>query len=717
MKLKETAEQTGKKVKRTAPAQGSRGNRLAAEKSPYLLQHAKNPVDWHPWGEAAFAAARSENKPVFLSIGYSTCHWCHVMAHESFEDPDVARLLNDAFICIKVDREERPDLDNIYMRVCQMLTGSGGWPLTILMTPDQKPFFAGTYIPRETRYGRTGMLDLIPRIKEVWAEKQSEVLHSASQMAGTLQQSDAPQGSEVPGRETLQRAFEELCERFDAERGGFSRAPKFPTPHNLYFLLRHWRRTGDARALHMVEKSLQEMRQGGIYDHIGFGFHRYATDHEWLVPHFEKMLYDQALIAMACIEAYQATGKKVYAQTAHEIITYVLRDMTSPEGGFYSGEDADSEGREGKFYVWTEDELRAALLPDEAELIIRLFNIKKTGNFHDEATGQNTGANIFHLTGSFCESAHALKMTEHDLYIRFETVREKLFALRAQRVHPHKDDKVLTDWNGLMIAALARAAQVFDTPAYAAAAQKAASFILNNLHTPEGRLLHRYRDGEAKVSGMVDDYAFFIWGLIELYEATFETAHLLTALALQHDMLEHFWDDRTGGFYFTADDGEKLLVRQKEIYDGAVPSGNSAAMLNLVRLARITGRSVFEDKALGIVQAFAGIAGQVPSAYTQLMTAFSAALGPAHEIVIAGNPQTEDTRKMLRALRGACIPDTVVVLRPVDEHAAAITSIAPYTREQTAIDGKATAYVCRNHACSLPTTSIDKMLELLQADK
>jgi uncharacterized protein len=584
------------------------------------------------------------------------------------------------------------------------------------MTPDKKPFFAGTYIPRETRYGRTGMLDLIPRITEVWAQKKSELLHSAGQMAEALQQAEDLQKGDAPGRETLQRAFEELCQRFDAERGGFSRSPKFPTPHNLYFLLRHWRRTGDTQALHMVEKTLQEMRQGGIYDHIGFGFHRYATDPEWLIPHFEKMLYDQALIAMAFTETYQVTGKKVYAQTVHEIITYVLRDMTSPEGGFYSGEDADSEGQEGKFYVWTGDELRAALLPDEADLIIRLFNITKAGNFHDEATGESTGSNIFHLGRSFCESAHALKMTEHDLYIRFETVREKLFALRSQRIHPHKDDKVLTDWNGLMIAALARAAQVFDTPAYAAAAKKAVSFILNNLHTPEGRLLHRYRDGEAGVPGMADDYAFFIWGLIELYEATFETEHLLTALALQHDMLEHFWDAQGRGFYFTADDAEKLLVRQKEIYDGAVPAGNSAAMLNLLRLARITGRSDFADRAQGIARSFAGIVSKVPSAYTQFMTSVSSAIGPSHEIVIAGDPQAEDTREMLRALRRAFIPDKVVVLRPADEHSSAITSIAPYTRQHAAIDGRATAYVCRNYACDLPTTSVAKMLELLKGN-
>ena len=713
MKTNTSREQTEKKLKASGKAQERKGNRLMLEKSPYLLQHAENPVDWYAWNDKAFARARGENKPVFLSIGYSTCHWCHVMAHESFEDAEVARLLNNGFISIKVDREERPDLDNIYMRVCQMLTGSGGWPLTIIMTPDKQPFFAGTYIPRENSYGRMGMLELLPRVKELWETKQSEVLDSAGRFVAELKKTDSGTGDTDLSPETLSTAFQELSQRFDGERGGFSHVPKFPTPHNLYFLLRHWHQSRDKQALHMVEKTLQEMRQGGIYDHVGFGFHRYATDPEWLVPHFEKMLYDQALIAMAYIEAYQATGKKIYAQTVHEIMTYVLRDMTSHEGGFYSGEDADSEGKEGKFYVWTEDELRAALLPDEADLMVRLLNITKAGNFHDETTGQNTGANIFHLTASFCESAHALKMTEHDLYIRFETVREKLFAIRARRIHPHKDDKILTDWNGLMIAALARAAQVFDTTAYADAAKKAVSFILNNLHTPDGRLLHRYRDGESKVSGMADDYAFFIWGLLELYEATFEPEHLITALALQHDMLEHFWDAQAGGFYFTADDAEKLLVRQKEIYDGAVPSANAAAMLNLLRLARITANSSFEDTARGISRAFAESVSRAPSAYTQLLSAVFFARGPSCEIVIAGNPQAEDTREMLRAVQRFFIPNKVVLLRAADKRGAAIAAIAPYTREHTAIDGKATAYVCRDYACSLPTTAVDKMIEML----
>ena len=692
-------------------------NRLIHEKSPYLLQHAENPVDWYPWGEGAFARAQKENKPIFLSIGYSTCHWCHVMAHESFEDPAVAKLLNEVFVSIKVDREERPDLDNIYMRVCQMLTGSGGWPLTIFMTPDKEPFFAATYIAKESRFGRAGLLDLIPQINGIWAQKKHEVLSSAGKITAALKETEnlAP-GGEL-NKETLQHAFDELSQRFDENRGGFSRAPKFPTPHNLMFLLRYWYHTGNERALHMVEKTLQEMRCGGIYDHIGFGFHRYSTDPEWLVPHFEKMLYDQALIAMAYADAFQATHKRLYEQTVHEIVTYVLRSMTAAEGGFYSGEDADSEGQEGKFYIWTEEEISKALRPDEAALIRKVFNITQAGNFLDEATRQHTGANIFHLNGTFCEVARNVKLSEHELQIRFETIRQKLFSIREQRVHPHKDDKILTDWNGLMIAALARAAQVFAMPAYAEAAQRAVSFILKTLRTPDGRLLHRFRDGEAAVAGMVDDYAFFIWGLIELYEATFDVAYLQTAIDLQKDMIKHFQDEQSGGFYFTADDAEQLLLRQKEIYDGAVPSGNAVAMLNLMRLARITAHPDFEHKALSIARAFSGSVQQMPSAYTQLMVAVDFAVNPSCEIVIAGKMPSPDTEEMIKAVRKAFIPNKVFLLRPTDQKAPAITAIAPYTKEHGELDGTATAYVCRNYACSLPTTSADKMLELLMAKK
>ncbi|MGH7890123.1 MAG: thioredoxin domain-containing protein, partial [Thermodesulfobacteriota bacterium] len=474
-------------------------NRLISEKSPYLLQHAHNPVDWYPWGEEAFVKAKNEDKPIFLSIGYSTCHWCHVMENESFEDEEVAKLMNDAFVSIKVDREERPDIDSIYMTVCQMLSQGGcGWPLNIIMTPDKKPFYAATYIPKENRHGRAGMLEFIPRIKEIWKTQRDNVLDSADQITSAIRQasqvSNEKKGKELDGS-TFEKAYDQLAQNFDTVHGGFGRAPKFPTPHNLLFLLRCWKRTGKDKALEIVEKTLSAMRRGGIYDHVGFGFHRYSTDPEWLVPHFEKMLYDQAMLSMAYIEGYQATGNRDYEKTAREIFTYVLRDMTSPDGGFYSAEDADSEGEEGKFYLWTEDEIRKVLNKEESDLVMKVFNVEKGGNFSDEATGRKTHSNIFHLSGSLSDAASLLNLEREQLERRIETAREKLFSVREKRIHPHKDDKILTDWNGLMIAALAKGASAFDEPKYAEAAGRAVGFILSRMQKSDGELLHRYRDG------------------------------------------------------------------------------------------------------------------------------------------------------------------------------------------------------------------------------
>ncbi|MFC2005389.1 thioredoxin domain-containing protein [Chloroflexota bacterium] len=692
-------------------------NLLISQKSPYLLQHAENPVDWYPWSEEAFDKARKENKPVFLSIGYSTCHWCHVMAHESFEDPEVAKLMNEAFVSVKVDREERPDIDSVYMTVCQMMTGSGGWPLTIIMTPNKEPFFSATYIPKETRFGRVGMLTLIPRVKELWSTRQAEVLSSATQVIASLKNNTPGAPGEGLNEPLLHLAYEQLLERFDEQHAGFGSAPKFPTPHNLLFLLRYWKRTGNEKALNMAEKTLQSIRRGGIYDHVGFGFHRYSTDPRWLVPHFEKMLYDQALLALAYTEAYQATKKAEYAKTAHEIFTYVMRDMTSPQGGIYSAEDADSEGEEGKFYSWTNDEIQKVLSHEETDLAVRLFNITADGNFVDEAAGRKTGRNILHLTKSIEELASDLSMSVPDLRARIEEIREELFAYREKRIHPHKDDKILTDWNGLMIAALAKGAQVFDEPRYASAARRAADFILKNVRTSEGRLLHRYRDGEAALTAHVDDYAFVIYGLLELYEATFEVNYLETALALNEDLIRHFWDHENGGLYFTADDGEQLLVRQKEIYGGAMPSGNSVAMLNLLRLGRMTAGAAFEEKAAKIGQAFYSSVSQLPSAYTQLMTAADFAIGPSYEVVIAGDLEADDTRQMLDAIRGIFVPNKIVILRPTNQKPPAIDGIAGFTRDHSSIDGKATAYVCLDYDCQLPTNNIGSVLRLLGSDQ
>ena len=688
-------------------------NHLQHEKSPYLLQHADNPVDWFPWGEEAFQKARKENKPIFLSIGYSTCHWCHVMAHESFEYPAVAKLMNEVFISIKVDREERPDIDKIYMTVCQMMTGSGGWPLTIIMTPDKKPFFAATYIPKETRFGRSGMIALIPKIQEIWQTRKAEVLNSADQIVASLQQTQQALPTEELTESTLETAYTQLAQRFDKQYGGFSTAPKFPTPHNLSFLLRYWKRTGNENALHMVEKTLETMHQSGMYDQVGFGFHRYSTDQQWLLPHFEKMLYDQAMLAIAYTEAFQITRKSIYENAAREIFTYIKRDMTSEEGGFYSAEDADSEGEEGKYYLWTQEEIHQILTEDEADLILKIYNTKSDGNFYDEATKGKPGTNVLHLTQTSAEIAAAMNKSEKSIQTTINEARQKLFDARNKRVHPHKDDKILTDWNGLMIAALAKGAQAFNEPLYAQAAQKSADFILNTMLSPDGRLLHRYRHTNAAIMGNLDDYAFFIWGLLELYETTFDLTYLKTAITLNNDLLTHFWDQAHGGFFFSPDDGEDLLVRQKEVYDGAIPSGNAVAMLNLIRLGRITANSALEEKAAQIGKTFSTTLKEYPSAHTQLMVALDFAFGPSYEIVIVGNKQSTDTQQMLASIRNVFVPNKVVIHRPPQEDLPPIARIAAFTENLQTLDGKSTAYVCTNYTCQFPTTDLDRIKELL----
>ncbi len=675
-------------------------NRLLHEKSPYLLQHAHNPVDWYPWGEEAFKKAREEDRPIFLSIGYATCHWCHVMERESFEDPEVARLLNDSFVGIKVDREERPDVDQVYMAVCQDLTGGGGWPLTIVMTPDKLPFFAGTYIPRENRFGRVGMLELLPLLAEYWRDRRPELARVASSITTSVQRLSTSRRGAALGEETLASAHRTFARLHDSIHGGFGGPPKFPTPHNLSFLLRHWRRTGDDSTLAMVETTLRAMRRGGIYDQVGSGFHRYSTDIEWLVPHFEKMLYDQALLALAYVEAWQATGKDEYAATSHEILEYVLRDMTSPEGAFYSAEDADSEGVEGKFYVWTEDQLREVLDPDEVDLAREVYGVRAEGNFSDETIGAAAGANILHLSGAYEDPE------------RVEAVRQKLFAAREKRVRPLRDDKVLTDWNGLMIAALARAAQAFGDTRYSEAAGRAARFVLDNLRDSKGKLLHRWRDGEAAVVASLDDHAFLVWGLTELYEATFDVRWLEEALALNDEMLARFLDTEGGGFFFTPGDGEALLVRAKSIHDGALPSGNSVAALNLLRLGRLTGRPHLERQAADLMSAFAGDVADTPASHAHLLQAVDFSLGPTYEIVIAGHPLAEDTRAMVEALGKVFLPNKVVVLRPPGPEPD-IARVVEYVAPMDSIGGRATAYVCRGYECQMPTTYPAVMMQLL----
>ena len=681
-------------------------NHLSSEKSPYLILHAENPVDWFPWGEEAFNKAKEEKKPIFLSIGYSTCHWCHVMAHESFEDEEVAELMNEIFVSIKVDREERPDIDKIYMTVCQMMTSSGGWPLTIIMTPDKKPFFAGTYFPKETRFGRIGLIDLIKRIKDLWTNQRTEIINSADQITFSLQNIDQESPGEIFSESTLKKAYKQLLIQFDSVNGGFGDRPKFPTPHNLIFLLRYWKRTGNEKALEMIETTLQAMRKGGIYDHVGFGFHRYSTDSNWLVPHFEKMLYDQALIAIVYIEAYQATKKDFYRKTAQEILSYVLRGMTSPEGGFYSAEDADSEGEEGKFYVWSKEEIKQILQKDGLDLAIKIFNIDEAGNYLEEASGKKTGKNILHLK----------KLPDIESLEEIEKIRLILFKKREKRIHPHKDDKILTDWNGLIIAALAKAAVIFQEKKYLDIAKNAVNFILSKLRDSNKKILHRYKDSSAEIQGYLTDYAFFIWGLIELYEATFDIFYLETALELHQIQIEDFWDENIGGFYFTAKSSEQLLTRQKEIYDGAIPSGNSIAMLNLLRLSNITRNYELEEKADILSRVFSSKIEASPLAYTQFLVAIDFAIGPTYSLVIAGDSDAKDTNELIRIIQKEYIPNKVIIHRNTEGESSRMDGLSNFIQFFIKLDDKATGYVCINKTCKPATSDPEEIIGLLNAE-
>lgn len=687
-------------------------NRLIHEKSPYLLAHAHQPVDWYPWGDEAFESARKLDRPVFLSIGYATCHWCHVMARESFEDEEVARLLNEAFVCIKVDREERPDVDQVYMTVCQLLTGSGGWPLTVIMTPDRRPFFAGTYFPKESRLGATGMLELVPRIAGMWAERRSSLVEAADEVTASLSRSASePPGGDEVGPGALQRGFEGLALQYDSLHGGFGHAPKFPTPHHLLFLLRYWRRTGDPHALAMAKGTISAIRRGGVYDQLGYGLHRYSTDARWLVPHFEKMLYDQALFVLACVEAYQATGEQTFRHTAEETIVYLLHELRSPEGAFFSAQDADSEGEEGKFYLWTREELDRVLPADEAEVFYRVFRVKAGGNFVDPVHPEKRGANILYRAATVEEAAAGLGRPAREVATLLSAARERLCAVRSFRPRPAIDDKVLTSWNGLAIAALASAGRAFGHGPYIDAANRALDFVLLRLRTPDNRLLHRYREGEGGIAGMAEDYAYLVWGLLEVYEATFDPFRLATAKALTDRMITDFWDEEQGGFFSAGEDATDLLVRQKETFDGAYPSANSAAYLDLVRLARLTGDPEYERRADGVARLYTTPLSSSPTIATLFLAGLELAAGSSREVVVVGAPGTSDTAAMLEALQRAYLPEATVLFVPIDESGEAIRRLAPFTAEMEMIEGMATAYVCTGHACDRPVTDAAALME------
>ena len=663
-------------------------NRLSKEKSPYLLQHAGNPVDWYPWGDEAFEKAARENKPVFVSVGYSTCHWCHVMEKESFEDAEVAALMNGAFVSVKVDREERPDIDGVLMAVCQIVSrGNCGWPLNVLLTPDKKPFFAATYIPKHNKFGRTGMVELVPKISEVWSRRRHDVEKSATDIEQSVAEAQAVMQTQggMGEEKTLEGGAAQIEAGFDETFGGFGSAHKFPSPHILLFLLRNWKRTGGKRSLEMVGKTLSAMLDGGINDHIGGGFHRYSTDRRWLVPHFEKMLYDQALISIALTEAWLATENDVYRTGAENTLEYVMRDMAAPGGGFFSAEDADSEGEEGKFYVWSAGDFNRAL-GDEAGFVSEILNIKDGGNFTDEAAGGMPGTNIPHKT----HGAHAGGLPQ--------AAREKLFAEREKRVRPHRDDKILTDWNGLIIAAFARAARAFENPRYLAAAENAADFITKNM-LRDGRLLHRFRDGDAAIEGNLDDYAFMVLGLLEIYEAGFETSRLKTALLLTEQTERLFSDTGRGGFFFTPEGAEKLIIRKKEFHDGAIPCGNSVAASNLIKLSRLTGDPSYGEKARGIFRMLSLSLEKIPSSHGMLLCAMEDAAAETSEIVIAEGDDG-GVKTVLDALADGYEPARTVMVKKRGD--AGLSAIAPFTEGCAPADGKTTVYLCENGVCGLP---------------
>jgi uncharacterized protein YyaL (SSP411 family) len=656
-------------------------------------------VDWYPWGPEALARARQLDRPIFLSIGYSACHWCHVMERESFENEEIARILNEHFVSIKVDREERPDLDQIYMASVQMLTGQGGWPMSVFLTPDLRPFFGGTYFPPEDKYGRRGFRSLLLLLADAWQTRRDEINRAAEDITTHLQSfGQLPPAEGELGPDLLRRAAEGLARAFDSTHGGFGQAPKFLHTMDLRVLLRAWKRFGDNHALHMVRLTLDRMAMGGIYDHLGGGFARYSTDARWLVPHFEKMLYDNALMVGVYLEAFQATGERFYRDIVEETLGWVAREMTSPEGPFFSTLDADSEGVEGKFYVWTADEIVQVLGEPEAELFSAAYGVEPGGNWEE-------GHNILYRTKTFEQLAWLHHLPEEELRKRLAAARQKLFAARSRRVRPGLDEKVLTSWNGLMIAAYAQAASVLENADYARAATRAADFLLTRMRTTEGRLLRTWSAGaEPKLNGYLEDYAFLLDGLVSLYEATFEPRWMAAALELSRSMIEQFWDASAGGFFYTGRDHEQLIARGKDPHDNATPSGNAMAVTALLRLAKLTGRAELQAKAEATLRAYTGLLAAHPFAAGQMLIALDFYLGPVQEIAVVGDPAADETRQVLRLIRGGFRPNQVVAFKPKVGDGRA-EELVPLLAERAAKDG-VTTYVCENFTCQAPLVGV-----------
>lgn len=680
-------------------------NRLIDSTSPYLLQHAHNPVDWYPWGKEAIDKARAEDKPIFLSIGYSACHWCHVMERESFENESTADLMNRFFINVKVDREERPDLDEIYMSAVHTITSQGGWPLSVFLTPNLQPFYGGTYFPPEDRYGRPGFPSLIRLIAQTYQERREEILLSAGKLTEHIQNAMRVQvGEDAVDDSIIERCSEEMRRRFDPQHGGFGEAPKFPHSMDLSLLLRYARKTGDRKSLEIVEFSLQKMARGGMYDQLGGGFHRYSTDARWLIPHFEKMLYDNALLAKTYTEAFQTAQNPFYRRIVVETLEYVLREMTAPDGCFYSSQDTDSEGREGAFFVWTPEEIADAAGHESASLVCRYFGVEKEGNFEE-------GSSVLSLPLEDRTAAALFDIPVAELRKIIEEAKAKLFQARENRIKPGRDDKILTDWNGLAISAMAFAGNALGMDRYVHAAEKACAFILSRLQ-PEGTLLHTYKDGRAHTHAFLSDYSFLIIGLLDTYEATGNPRWLEEAIRLTSTMLERFWDEEGGAFFFTPHDGEVLIARSKNPMDNAVPSGNSMAALGLLRLAEMTGNERLRDRAEQCLKTFSSGLRRFPSAFTQMLSAADFFLSSPRQIVLAA-PDWESVRDMKATLFQSFHPNKVVLYR-LPETAEKIDTLSPLVQSKESIEGNPAAYVCRGHTCSPPVHSIPELLSMLE---
>jgi hypothetical protein len=660
-------------------------NRLTNESSRYLQQHADNPVDWYPWSEEAFEKAQREDKPVFLSIGYSACHWCHVMAHESFEDPETARVLNEHFVSIKVDREERPDLDRIYMNAVQAMTGGGGWPMSVFTTPEGQPFYGGTYFPPEPRHNMPSFQQVLLSVADAWENRREELLAGGKRVTEALERREGvagdARGSLRP--ETVEEAVRNLKLRFDETHGGWSGAPKFPQPMALEFLLRYHEMTGDPQALHMVTQTLEAMARGGIYDQLGGGFHRYSVDAQWLTPHFERMLFTNALLARVYLHAWQVTGEPLFRAITEETLDYVLREMTSPQGGFYASQDADTEGEEGKFYVWTPQQVRQAI-SGPSDQFMALYGITERGNFE--------GKSILTFSGTFAERQV------------LADARRELYEARQERAQPGRDEKVLTSWNGLMLRAFAEAALALDREDYREAAARNADFLLDELRTSEGRLHHVWKAGEAKVEGFLDDYAQLAWGLLALYEATFEPRYYAAAQELMEVVLHHFRADV--GFYDTADVAQELIVRPKEIQDNAVPSGNAIAVTVLLDLARLSVEPRYAEVARESLRATQPLLGRYPLGFGQWLVALDLALASTTEVAVIGDPQRSEADDLIQVARAGYAPHRLV--------AAGSGETPALLADRETLGEQATAYVCRENACRPPVTDAEALRALLE---